>query len=116
MKRCEDFSKYLGLKIPECDEGYGCDACWAKYLAQDPDAPKNACPRCSIPNYSYTLHGRGTVCDRDPKLPANVIARYFTKQTGQYIGIVWIVIANNAVRALEEAGYRIILKPREKKE
>lgn len=71
----------------------------------DPGPMEGECPRCSYAG-CHIFHG--SRCDKDPAIPANVIAKYFKERSGDYIGIVWDAIANNAVRALEENGYKIV--------
>ncbi len=77
--------------------------------------PEGSCPRCSMLGVedgelvgTSTTHGFGTRCERDPALPVNVITAHFKQRCPEYVGIVWEAIANNAVRALVEAGYEIV--------
>lgn len=35
MKQCKSHRRYKGVKIPKCDGGRGCDACWETYFAKN---------------------------------------------------------------------------------
>ena len=72
------------------------------------------CRRCSVGDHKV-FHGRGNKCDRDPRLPVNVIAARFRQKSPEYVGIVWEAIANNCLYALEDAGFRLV-KTRGKRE
>lgn len=37
MKKCGYAKKFRGTRVPKCDKGQGCDACWEKWQAKHPD-------------------------------------------------------------------------------
>ena len=76
-------------------------------------ALKGYCKRCSYGDWK-TYHGTGNRCEKDPALPANIIAAHFQVSNPIYVGILWLAIANGAVRALEDAGYKIV-EPKKRK-
>jgi len=68
--------------------------------------PSDWCPECSTSVFKV-YHG-AVPCEKDPTLPANVIEKHFQRRSPDYVGINWKAISNNAVRALEDAGYKIV--------